>query len=159
MTDGSGKKRIDSASRVIKASPRTIYEACVNPESLVVWLPPKGMKGHIYEFEARTDGVYRMSLTYIGTDHSTQGKTSEQVDVIKGRYLEFLPNERIVQLVEFESDDPVFAGGMILTWTFAPVADGTKVIITCENVPEGIRKEDHDVGLKSTLENLAVFVE
>ncbi|MDF2669443.1 MAG: ATPase [Paenibacillus sp.] len=67
-----------------------------------------------------------MSLTYIETDHSTQGKTSEHTDVVKGRFLEFAPDERIVQLVEFQSDD---------------------------------RKEDHDVGLRSSLENLADYIE
>jgi uncharacterized protein YndB with AHSA1/START domain len=117
------------------------------------------MIGHIYEFDARAGGAYRMSLTYAGTDHSPQGKTSEHADVVKGRYLELAPNERIVQLVEFESDDPVFGGEMIMTWTLAAVPEGTKVTIVCENVPEGIRKEDHDVGLRSTLENLATYTE
>jgi hypothetical protein len=64
-----------------------------------------------------------------------------------------------VQLVEFDSEDPVFAGEMIMTWTLAAVSEGTTVTIVCENVPEGVRKEDHDVGLRSTLENLAVFTE
>jgi uncharacterized protein YndB with AHSA1/START domain len=159
MTNASGKKRTDSASRVIKASPQTIYRAFEDPGALVSWLPPKGMKGHIYEFDARAGGAYRMSLTYVGTDHSTKGKTSEHADVFKGRFLEFIPNERIVQLVEFESEDPIFAGEMIMTWTLATVPEGTLVTIICENVPEGIRKEDHDVGMRSTLENLAVFTE
>jgi uncharacterized protein YndB with AHSA1/START domain len=100
-----------------------------------------------------------MSLTYVGTEHSTEGKTSEYADVVKGRFLEFATNERIVQLVEFESEDPVFAGEMIMTWTLAAVPEGTRVTIVCEDVPEGIRKEDHDVGLSSTLENLAVYTE
>lgn len=159
MTNASSKKRTDSASRVIKASPQTIYKAFVDPVALVSWLPPKGMKGHIYEFDAQPGGAYRMSLTYEGNDRTTQAKTTENADVVKGRFLEFTPNERIVQLVEFESDDPVFAGEMIITWTLASVPEGTTVTIVCENVPEGIRKEDHDVGLRSTLENLAVYTE
>jgi uncharacterized protein YndB with AHSA1/START domain len=159
MTNPSSKKRTDFGSRIIKASPQTIYKAFVDPEALVSWLPTKGMKGHIYEFVAQAGGAYRMSLTYVGTNHSTQGKTSEHTDVVKGRFLEFAPNERIVQLVEFDSEDPVFAGEMIMTWTLAAVPEGTKVTIVCENVPEGIRKEDHDVGLRSTLENLADYTE
>lgn len=159
MTNASGKKRTDSASRVIKASPQSIYRAFVDPMALISWLPPKGMKGHIYEFDARSGGAYRMSLIYVGTDHSTRGKTSEHTDVIKGRFLEFIPNERIVQLTEFESEDPAFAGEMRMTWMFEAVPEGTRVTIVCENVPEGIRKEDHDVGLRSSLENLAVFTE
>jgi uncharacterized protein YndB with AHSA1/START domain len=41
MATESGKKRIDSASRVIMASPRIIYQAYMNPEALVSWLPPE----------------------------------------------------------------------------------------------------------------------
>jgi uncharacterized protein YndB with AHSA1/START domain len=158
MTSESNKKRIDSATRVIKASPETLYKAFVNPKALVSWLPPKGMKGHIYEFDARDGGAYRMSLTY-ETDHSTPGKTSEEADVVQGRFLELTPNKRVVQLVEFESEDPVYAGEMIMTWSLSADPEGTKVSIVCENVPEGIRKEDHDEGLRSTLENLAALTE
>jgi uncharacterized protein YndB with AHSA1/START domain len=159
MTNASRKKRTDSASRVIMASPRTIYQAFIDPESLVSWLPPEGMKGHIYAFDARDGGAYQMSLTYVGTDHSTLGKTSEHADVVQGIFLKLIPDERIVQLVEFESDDPAFAGTMTMTWTLVAVPEGTKVTIVCENVPEGIRQDDHDAGMRSTLENLAAFTE
>ena len=158
MISESNNKRIDSAARVIKATPETIYKAFVDPKALVSWLPPKGMKGQIYEFEARDGGVYRMSLTY-ETNHSTPGKTSEEVDVVQGRFLELIPNKRVVQLVEFESEDPIYAGEMIMTWSLTVGPKGTKVSIVCENVPEGIRKVDHDDGLRSTLENLANFTE
>ncbi|MEF3305622.1 SRPBCC domain-containing protein [Paenibacillus sp. GYB003] len=129
ITNASGKKRTDSASRVIKASPQNIYNAFVDPESL------------------------------ISSDHATKGKTSEHTDIVNGKFLELVPDERIVQSVEFQSDDPAFAGEMIMTWTFAAVPEGTAVTIVCENVPEGIRKEDHDVGLRSSLENLAEYIE
>ncbi|MCD9025469.1 SRPBCC family protein [Cohnella silvisoli] len=159
MTNSSSKKRTDSASRVIMSSPRTIYKAFVDPKALVSWLPPKGMIGHIYEFDARNGGAYRMSLTYVGTDHSTIGKTSEHADVVQGRFLELVPDERVVQLVEFESEDPAFAGTMTMTWSLAAVPEGTEVTIVCENVPEGIRQDDHAAGLSSSLENLAAFTE
>jgi uncharacterized protein YndB with AHSA1/START domain len=100
-----------------------------------------------------------MSLTYVGTEHSTLGKTSEHADVFQGRFLELVPDERIVQLVEFESDDPMFAGAMTMTWTLSAVPEGTDVTIICKNVPEGIRQDDHDAGMRSTLENLAAFTE
>lgn len=48
---------------------------------------------------------------------------------------------------------------MIQKWILEDVPGGTNVTIVCENVPEGIRKEDHDTGLRSTLENLAAFTE
>ena len=48
---------------------------------------------------------------------------------------------------------------MTQKWFLETISEGTKVTIVCENVPEGIRKEDHDAGLMSTLENLAIFTE
>jgi uncharacterized protein YndB with AHSA1/START domain len=159
MATESGKKRIDSASRVIRASPHDIYQAYMDPQALVSWLPPEGMQGRIDTFDPREGGIYRMALTYEQRGHSVPGKTSEHSDVVGGRFLELVADERIVQLAEFESEDPAFAGAMKMTWTLTAVPGGTEVVILCENVPEGIRQEDHAAGLKSTLENLAAFVE
>lgn len=159
MNHGTGKKRTDSASKIVQATPRTLYEAFVDPQAMAAWLPPEGMKGRIYEFDARSGGAYRMSLTYAGADHSTPGKTSAHEDVVKGRFLALDPYERVVQLAEFESHDPAFAGEMTVTWSFAEAPEGTLVKVLCEDVPEGIRKEDHDEGLKSSLDNLAAYVE
>lgn len=159
MTNASSKKRTDTASRVIMASPSTIYQAFLNPKALASWLPPKGMTGHVDTFDAREGGTYRMILTYNDTDHSAPGKSSDNTDVIEGKFLEFVHDEKVVQLVEFESEDPNYAGFMKMTWALEPLAEGTQVTIVCENVPEGVRKEDHDEGLRSTLENLAESTE
>jgi riboflavin biosynthesis pyrimidine reductase len=47
-----------------------------------------------------------MVLTYEQQEHPAPGKTSEHEDIVRGRFLELIPNERIVQAVEFESEDP-----------------------------------------------------
>ena len=158
MGNTSSHKRTDSASRVILASPQTIYQAFLNPETLIKWLPPEGMSGHIDTFDPREGGTYKLTLTY-EMDLSVPGKTSENTDVTQGRFLELIPNNRIVQTVKFDSEDPAFSGEMIQKWLLEANSKGTKVTVICENVPEGIRKEDHDTGLSSTLENLAVFTE
>jgi uncharacterized protein YndB with AHSA1/START domain len=158
MTPEAGK-RIDSASRVIKALPQIIYQAYLNPDWLASWLPPRGMKARVDEFDPRAGGTYRIVLTYDDPNHVAPGKSSAHGDVVRGRFLELVPGERIVQLVEFESDDPAFAGEMRMTWLLVPVPGGTNVIIRGENVPPGIRAEDHEAGFTSTLENLAAFVE
>lgn len=122
-------------------------------------MPPAGMVGRIDRFEPRAGGTYMMTLAYVDADHATAGKTTQSADVVRGRFVELLPNERIVQLVEFQSDDPAFAGEMKVTWSLRAVAEGTHVTVTCENVPVGIRREDHEAGLRSTLDNLAAFLE
>lgn len=158
MANAPNNKRTDFASRVIMTSPQTIYQSFLNPEALVSWLPPKGMSGHIDMFEPREGGTYRVTLTY-EIDQSNPGKTSENTDVAQGKFVELVPDKRIVQSVEFDSEDPAFSGEMTQKWLLEAIPEGTKVTIVCENVPEGIRKEDHDTGLRSTLENLANFTE
>jgi uncharacterized protein YndB with AHSA1/START domain len=159
MTDASNGRRTDRAERLIKASPSAVYAALIDPAAVAVWLPPEGMKGQVHAFEPRAGGVFRMTLIYETPDGRTQGKSSEDADVVSGRFVALDPDRRVVQETEFQSDDPAFAGTMRITWALEPAADGTRVSVTCENVPEGISKEDHDAGLHSTLANLAVLTE
>jgi uncharacterized protein YndB with AHSA1/START domain len=77
--------------------------------------------------------------------------------VFAGEFVALEPGVRIIERVQFESDDPAFADGMTVTTTFSPVADGTEVRIVCENVPPGISAEDHAAGMASTLANLAAY--
>lgn len=153
-----GTTRTDTASRVIAASPQAIYRAFVDPEALVAWLPPEGMTGRIHVFDPREGGMFRMTLTYVVPHDTTSGKTAEHEDTFESRFLELVPGERVVQLVRFDTDDPAFAGAMTMTWSLHPVAGGTEVAILCQDVPEAIRPEDHDAGMRSTLENLAAFL-
>lgn len=78
---------------------------------------------------------------------------------IERRFVELVADRLIAQLVTFDSDDSAFAGEMKITWTFMPVPEGTRVDVRCENVPSGIRPEDHAAGLASSLENLAKLCE
>ena len=159
MTNTLSHKRTDSASRVIKASSQKIYQAFLNPEAIVSWRPPEGMKCHIYEFNPHEGGTFRMSFGYEDAKHEVSGKTSEHEDVFHGRFLELNPDKRIVELIEFESVDPTFAGEMKITTTFVPVPEGTEVTFVCENVPVGIQPSDHNEGMTSSLKNLAAFTE
>lgn len=151
--------RTDSASRTIKAPPQTIYAAFVDAAALAAWLPPSGMTADIHEFDPREGGAFRITLRYDEPGHATPGKSGEHEDVVAGRFVELVPDRRIAWATEFQSDDPAFPCEMRMVWSLEPIGDGTRVTVVCENVPEGIRKQDHDAGLKSTLANLAAFTE
>lgn len=148
--------RIDRASRVIRAPAHAIYQAFLTPEAIAAWRPPQGMTAEIHAFEPREGGLYRMAFVYQGEG---QGKTSDKADVFEGRFVELVPDRRIVERVTFESADPRFAGAMTLTTTLTPVIDGTEVAVAAEDVPPGISPEDHRTGMDSSLANLAAFVE
>jgi uncharacterized protein YndB with AHSA1/START domain len=151
------ERRTDRASRLIAATPAEIYGAFIDPNAMAKWMPPEGMTARFEAFEPRAGGAYRMVLEY--EDASARGKSGANEDIVEGRFVELVPNERIVQRAVFESEDPSFAGAMTITWSFAKTDAGTRVDVVCADVPPGISKEDHDVGLHSSLENLAAHVE
>ena len=155
MSDRGAPARTDAASRIVAASPEAVYRAFSTAESLMAWLPPGGMSGRALEYDFREGGRYRIELTYDAAARPGAGKTTARSDVSTGRFLTLQPARRIVQTVEFESNDSAFAGQMRMTWSFAAVPEGTRVTITAENVPPGISKADHDEGLRASLENLA----
>ena len=150
--------RTDIASRVVAAPPERIYAALLDPDALAQWLPPDGMSGRFERFDARPGGSYRLVLTY--TDPATSlGKSTTGSDIIEARFVDLLPNARVVTAVDFVSDDPANAGTMTMTWTLTPARTGTNVAIHADNVPEGISAHDHATGMASSLANLAAFVE
>lgn len=152
-------ERIDSASRIIKAPVHRIYLAFLDPMAIVKWRPPSGMECEIYEFEPHVGGKYRMAFKYINTEQGVLGKTTAGSDVFQGTFVELVPDRKIVEQIKFKSDDPVFDKAMTITTRLTPVSEGTEVTIIAENVPEAIKKEDHDEGMQSSLENLAKFTE
>jgi len=133
-------KRTDQARRIIPATPERLYRALTDPAELSQWLPPQGMSGRFERFDFREGG----------------GSANE--DVVDLRFTQIELHRRIVQIVDFHSDDPAFSGPMTMTWTLRPADGGTEVRIVAENVPEGISGADHAEGLRSSLDNLDRFV-
>ncbi|MDG4766783.1 SRPBCC family protein [Solwaraspora sp. WMMD406] len=150
--------RTDTASRLISAPVERVYAALVDPEALSAWLPPEGMIGRIERFDLRPGGSYRMVLTYADAS-SASGKATEDSDVVEARFVEIVDDVRVVQAVDFVSDDPAFAGTMTMTWEVTMAEGGTRVMIQADDVPAGISAEDHAAGLGSSLANLASYVE
>jgi uncharacterized protein YndB with AHSA1/START domain len=151
-------KRVDRASMMINASPSRIYEAFAAPGAMETWLPPEGMTATMLAFDFREGGIYRMRLSYEDGEH-TPGKTSEHSDEVEVRFDRLVPGQLIEQTVRFDSESPVFSGEMRITWVLDEVGKGTNVTACCEDVPEGIRPEDHEAGLMSSLRKLARFTE
>lgn len=150
--------RTDRASRLVAAPPDLVYRALVDPAMVIEWLPPSGARGSIEEFDPRPGGAFCMTLTFEDSGY-TQGKSTPKTDVVRGEFVELETNRRVTQRFAFDSSDPAFAGTMTMTWTLRPEAEGTMLAIAAENVPAGIRAEDHEAGLTSSLSNLAAFIE
>ena len=152
-----GMPRTDRAHRVIAAPVDEVYAALVDPGALMAWPPPAGMSGRFERFDARPGGSYRLVLTSADASAS-RGKASADTDIVESRFIELVPGVRVVQAVDFVSDDPAYAGTMTMTWEVTEVGGGSRVDIVADNVPDGIAAADHAAGLASSLLNLAEYL-
>lgn len=150
--------RTDTASRLIAAPVEQVFAALIDQDALTAWLPPDGMTGRFEHFDPTPGGSYVLTLTY-DDPTGAPGKATADSDIVEARYVDIVPGERVIQEVEFPSDDPAFAGTMTGTWSVAPVNGGTQVELRADGVPSGISAEDHAAGLASSLDNLARYLE
>jgi uncharacterized protein YndB with AHSA1/START domain len=135
-----------------------VYAAFVDQDALEAWLPPTGMIGRFERFDARPGGSYRMVLTYLEAS-TAPGKSTADSDIVEVRFVDIVPGVRVVQAVDFVSDDPGYIGTMTMTWEATSVDVGTRVDIRAESVPAGVSAEDHAAGLDSSLASLATYLE
>jgi uncharacterized protein YndB with AHSA1/START domain len=150
-------------SRVINAPRKAVYQAFLDPNALATWLPPETMTGEMHTFEPRVGGIIRMSLIYQHPDENSPagggGKTSSDTDTFEGKFVDLIPDEKIVWVTQFESPDPKFAGEMTIIWSLADTEGGTEVTVRCENIPSGIDPRDNETGSQQSLQKLAALLE
>ena len=146
-------------SMVIKATQEDIYNAFINPAALEIWQAPGDMTAKVHKFDHRVSGGYEMSLYYPENETKVKGKTTDKEDRFTARFVELIPNQKIVEAIKFDTTNPYFAEEMIMEVTFNPVNDGTEVTYLFKNIPKGIKPEENEEGTKSSLKHLAKYVE
>jgi len=115
------------------------------------------MTSEVHEFEPRVGGAFRISLTYEGPE--AMGKTSAHVDTYHGRFIDLVPNERVIQVMEFETADASMGGEMTVTFMLSEADHGTDLVAVHENVPPGVSPADNETGWRMSLEKLATLLE
>ena len=134
--------------RILKAPPERVYRAFLDPDAMAKFLPPHGFTGRVLEMDARVGGVYRMQFTNFSSGHT---------HAFGGKYLELVPNEKIVNTDLF--DDPNLPGQMITTISLKAVSCGTELTAVQEGIPAAIPVEMCYLGWQETLALLAQRVE
>ena len=146
-----------SVSVQIDAPASAVYTAILEEALVAKWMVPDGMTSHVHSFDASEGGYFRISLTYDAPDAA--GKTTEHSDTYHGRFVELVPNVRVVQLVEFETDDPSMQGEMRITYDLLETDGSTEVIGTHEGLPPGVSPADNEEGWRMSLGKLKALVE
>ncbi|MES2521713.1 MAG: SRPBCC family protein [Gemmatimonadota bacterium] len=141
----------------LKAPRAAVYQAFLDPVAVMQWMVPADMTGEVHVFEPREGGAFRISLTYHADTGA--GKSSAHTDTYHGRFVSLTENERIAQLLEFESSDPAMQGEMTLTVTLADRDGGTDLTVVHDRLPPGLSPSDNESGWRLSLEQLASLVE
>jgi uncharacterized protein YndB with AHSA1/START domain len=145
-------------SRRINAPRSVVYQALLDPTAIANWRVPDGMTSQIHEFDAREGGRLRISLTY--DTPAAIGKTAARTDTYHGHFARLIADEQIVEVDEFETDDPDMARPITVTTTLTDAGDdGTDVTLTYEGLPDRIPRTDNETGTRMALDNLARLLE
>src|SRR3990172_5373106 len=100
-------------SRRVNALRAIVYRALLDARAVATWMVPTGMTSHVHTFDPREGGTFRISLTY---DAPTGvGKTTAHTDTYHGYFVKLVPNQLVVEVVEFETADPALRGEMTIT--------------------------------------------
>ena len=111
----------------------------------------------MHEVEPHEGGRLRISLTYDAPERT--GKTGDRTDTYHGRFVELVPNERVVEVDEFETDDPRLTGEMTITIGLADAAGGgTELVAVHDGLPEGVSAADNEIGWRAALARLAALL-
>jgi uncharacterized protein YndB with AHSA1/START domain len=141
----------------VNAPRATVYRALLDEKAVATWMVPTGMTSKVHAFDPREGGWFRISLTY---DEATgTGKSTAHTDTYHGRFVKLVPNEQVVEAVEFETTDPALQGEMIISFTLADVDGGTDLLAVHDKVPPGVPPADNEAGWRSSLGKLAALCE
>ena len=104
-------------TRSFDAPPRIVFQAWTQPDLMMRWWAPKsfGITFISCEMDARTGGTYRFVFGH---------PASEQPMAFFGRYLEVVPDSRIIWTNEESGED-----GSVTTLTFEAQGGGTLVVV------------------------------
>jgi uncharacterized protein YndB with AHSA1/START domain len=144
-------------SRHVNAPRESVYRALLDARAVATWMVPTGMTSHVHAFDPREGGVFRITLTYDAPTGT--GKTTAHTDTYHGRFVKLVPDEEIVEVVEFETTDPAMQGEMTITISLADADGGTDIVAEHDGLPRGLSPADNEVGWRMSLDKLAALVE
>jgi len=146
-----------TANQLVRAPRSAVNAALLDPLATATWRVPDDMTARVSEWEPVPGGRFRVSLTYRAEDRT--GKTEGATDTYSGEFTKLVPDEQVVERIEFETDDPDLQGAMTMTWTLREVEGGTEVDLLHEGLPDVVPPEDNATGTRMSLTKLAAYVE
>ncbi|WP_063022363.1 SRPBCC domain-containing protein [Nocardia niwae] len=141
----------------VRAPRATVYRLLLDAESVRQWVGPDGKTGRVHEFDPTEGGVFRITL--IDDESDDTGKTTANGDTYHGRFTRLIPDEQVVGIIEFETDDPTAIGKQTITYVLGDAGGGTDIVAMHEGLPDAITPEDNELGWRISLGKLAARAE
>ena len=135
-------------SRVLKADPQTVFGAWTEPEQLMRWSAPEGLKVTSADVDLSIGGRYHIRMT------SPEGPEHNAVGV----YREIERPKRLVYTWSWEEKEHD-VGETLVTVEFNPIGnDSTEVVLTHDLFPSEEAKGSHESGWTSVLNRLEALL-
>ena len=144
-------------TRHINAPRATVYRALLDADAVATWMVPTGMTSQVHAFAGVEGGAFRISLRYDAPTGA--GKTTAHTDTYHGHFVRLVPNEQVIEVVEFETKDPALQGEMTITMTLTDGDGGTELTAIHDHLPPGLSSADNETGWRLSLAKLAALVE
>ncbi|MER7055124.1 SRPBCC domain-containing protein [Streptomyces sp. NPDC000351] len=141
----------------VNAPRSAVYRALLDADAVAAWRAPDDMTAQVHTFDAREGGTFRVSLTYEAA--AGVGKSGARTDTYHGHFARLVPDEQVVEVLEFESADAAFDGTMTMTTTLTDADGGTEVVVTHDGLPDAVPAADNETGTRMSLAKLAALVE
>ncbi|HZV92144.1 MAG TPA: SRPBCC domain-containing protein [Caldimonas sp.] len=133
--------------RTLDASPETAFAAWADPDHVREWWHPEGFTTPSFEMDFRVGGQYRYCIRKDGNDGWA-----------RGTYREIVAPRRIVFTFRWEKDDLSNEGETLITVTFEPEGDRTRLTFRQEPFADGASRHNHGQGWKQVLDAFDAFV-
>ncbi|MBV1686435.1 SRPBCC domain-containing protein [Novosphingobium sp. G106] len=156
MDRSSEEGEVVQAARVVLASPRALFRAFLDPETMAGWRAFDGVDLAFSALNARIGGGYRIRIRSLT---GALGPALPGTLDLAVEFVELVGEERIVEAIRVVTDDPNLAGSMTLTTTFEPDRDGTKVTFQARGGPAFVDADKQAEILAASLRKLALLTE
>lgn len=124
MTHHTARHGTATLEKGLSATPARVFAAWADPEQRKIWGAPSD------EIDMRIDAA---DFSVGGEDVTTCLAGGEAVAIVRGRYHDIVPDQRIVYTEIIASMDTL-EGACLVTAEFLPEGAGTRLVITLQTV-------------------------
>lgn len=141
----------------INAPRSTVYRLLLDGDAVAAWMVPDGVTSEVHRFEPVEGGSFSITLNH---DFRTDaGETVPQHDAYFGTFRALIPDEQVVEVLEFVTEMPDMTGAQTVTFALTDVDGGTHVDVLHEGVPPGLSHADNEVSWQLALTKLGALAE